>query len=287
MQEIRNYYEGSHDKDAIRSIYGTEQNLKAKYEVLESYGLQKETFEEWLIGKLKLTGSELVLDVGAGNGRFSLPVGRMLKGSGGFLAACDLAEGVMIPSRVQAEKESLPVLLMQADAENLPFLSKQFDLVMANHMLYHLPNLNRGLAEMRRILKQTGRLVATTNSEKGMPELFKLHLNTMDRLGIPFGVKEELITFSLENGEQTLSKHFKQVECWTYEAGFMVKEPEPVFRYYAATQLYQGPMNDENLSKEVREAIAPCFLQLTEELIREKGGELVISKPVGAFVGKI
>ncbi|MDR9854227.1 class I SAM-dependent methyltransferase [Paenibacillus sp. VCA1] len=287
MQEIRNYYEGSHDKDAIRSIYGTEQNLKAKYEVLETYGLRKETFEEWLIGKLKLTGSELVLDVGAGNGRFSLPVGRMLKGSGGFLAACDLAEGVMIPSRVQAEKESLPILHMQADAENLPFLSEQFDLVMANHMLYHLPNLNRGLAEMGRVLKQSGRLLATTNSEKGMPELFGLHLNTMDRLGIPFGVKEELIAFSLENGEQTLSKHFKQVESWTYEAGFMVKEPEPVFQYYAATQLYQGPMNDDNLSKEVRDAIAPCFIQLTEELIREKGGELVISKPVGAFVGKI
>jgi len=284
MQGIRNYYEGSHDKSVIKSIYNSEHNLKAKYEVLEKYRLHNESFEEWVIDRLELSGTEYVLDAGAGSGRFSVPIGRILKGNPGFLISCDLAEGVMLPSLDHARTESLPMLHLAADAENLPFLSGQFDLVMANHMLYHLPDLHRGLSEMKRVLKNTGRLLATTNSEKGMPELFDLHLKTMDRLGIPFGVKEEVITFSMENGAQILREQFEQVDLWTYESGFRVKEAEPVFRYYAATQLYQGPVNDDNLSKEIRDAIAPCFVQLTEEMIRTRGGELVISKPVGAFV---
>lgn len=286
MQKIRNYYEGSRDKSVIESVYGTERNLKAKYEVMEKYRLQQESFEEWVISRLLLSGTEYVLDLGTGNGRFSLPVSRILKGKTGFLIGCDLAEGVMLPSCVQAQTESLPMLHLAADAENLPFLSEQFDLAMANHMLYHLPNLHRGLAELSRVIKNTGKLLATTNSEKGMPELFLLHLRTMELLGIPFGVKEDPITFSLENGEQILREHFEQVELWTYEAGFKVADPMPVFQYYAATQLYQGPMNDDNLPREVRDAIAPCFMLLTEEMIRSNGGELVLSKPVGAFLCK-
>ncbi len=37
-------------------------------------------------------------------------------------------------------------------------------MVLANHMLYHVPDLDRALAEIRRVLKPTGVLIAATNS---------------------------------------------------------------------------------------------------------------------------
>ena len=287
MRQVRNYYEGSRNKECIRANYSTGKHLGAKYEVMEKYGIHKETFENWVINKLGLTGKEKVLDIGAGNGRFSIPIGKMLKEKGGFLVACDLAEGVMTSSQMETQTHMLPVLHMVADAENLPFLSNEFDMVMANHMLYHLPNLQKGLEEIRRVLKGTGTFLATTNSVKGMPEFFRLHQKTMRELGIPFDVKENDISFSLENGKQILTEYFSHVERWVYDAGFKVTQPEPVLQYYMATQLFQGPFHDQNLSKEVRDLIAPTFLKFTEEMIKSCGGELVISKPVAAFICKV
>ncbi|MBB3128847.1 ubiquinone/menaquinone biosynthesis C-methylase UbiE [Paenibacillus rhizosphaerae] len=284
MGQVRNYYENSQNKESIQFIYHTGNNLSAKYEVMGKYGISKELFETWIIEKLNLLGSERVLDIGTGNGRFSIPTSKILKSNGGFVVCCDLAEGVMNSARIQAEQEGLPILHMIADAENLPFLSDEFDVVMANHMLYHLPDLKKGLKEISRVLRNTGKFLATTNSSRGMPEFFTLHQETMRQLHIPFEIKEDPIPFSLENGEAILSKHFNRVELMTYEAGFKVTEPEPVLQYYMATQLYQGPFNDNALSREHREAIAQTFLALTRQKIESCDGELIISKPVAAFI---
>ncbi|GIP26203.1 hypothetical protein J23TS9_13330 [Paenibacillus sp. J23TS9] len=70
-----------------------------------------------------------------------------------------------------------------------------------------------------------------------------------------------------------MAEHFNRVELLTYEAGFKVTEPEPVLQYYMATQLYQGPFQDEVLSRDIRDAIAQIFLTLTKKWIEASGGE--------------
>lgn len=284
MSQVRNYYENSQNKESIQLIYNTGNNLSAKYEVMGKYGISKEMFETWTIDKLNLLGGERVLDIGTGNGRFSIPTSKILKNNGGFMVCCDLTEGVMNSARIQAEQDGLPILHMIADAEKLPFLSDEFDVVMANHMLYHLPDLKKGLKEICRVLRNTGQFLATTNSSRGMPEFFALHQETMHQLHIPFEIKEDPIPFSLENGQAILLEHFNRVKLLTYEAGFKVMDPEPVLKYYMATQLYQGPFHDKSLSREQREAISHTFLTLTRQKIESCGGELIISKPVAAFI---
>lgn len=54
--------------------------------------------------------------------------------------------------------------------------------------------------------------------------------------------------------------------------------------YYKATQLFQGPRNDPTIDEPKRRAIEPTYHRLAEEMIRACGGELIVSKPVGAFV---
>jgi SAM-dependent methyltransferase len=50
------------------------------------------------------------------------------------------------------------------DAQNLPYPDAAFDCVIAAWMLFHLPDIDAGLAELARVLKPGGRLVAATNS---------------------------------------------------------------------------------------------------------------------------
>src|SRR5579885_1085497 len=146
------------DRNAIRSVYRADKHLKAKSEVMQRFGVGQEPFEYWVIRHLGLTGSETVLDIGCGEGRFLLPIARLLKG-GGEIVGCDLSNGVIagLPDVINAEH--LSVQLVVADAEALPFQDEQFDLVMANHMLYHV-DIPKALAEAERVLRPGGMFLA-------------------------------------------------------------------------------------------------------------------------------
>jgi SAM-dependent methyltransferase len=87
-----------------------------------------------------------------------------------------------------------------ADVQALPFEDGAFDVAVAAWMLYHVPDLDRGIAELARVLRPGGRLVAATNS------LF--HLQQLREL---VGSGRSPSTFSRESGEALLAPHFRQV----------------------------------------------------------------------------
>jgi SAM-dependent methyltransferase len=88
------------------------------------------------------------------------------------------------------------------DAQDLPYADASFDCVLAAWVLFHVPDLDRALAEISRVLVPGGHVVAVTNSE--------LHLSEARELG---GVDmRSRVPFSRENGEEILSRHFASVE---------------------------------------------------------------------------
>jgi SAM-dependent methyltransferase len=67
-------------------------------------------------------------------------------------------------------------------------------------MLYHVPDLDRGLGELRRGLRPGGRLVAVTNGDEHVADLRR-----------EAGGDAVRTTFSSENGESALRRHFDSV----------------------------------------------------------------------------
>jgi SAM-dependent methyltransferase len=88
-----------------------------------------------------------------------------------------------------------------ADVEELPFADETFDVVVAAWMLYHVPDLERGLAEIARVLRPGGTLVAATIS--------RLHLQELRDL---VGSGPSTLKFSREDGEEHLRRHFATTE---------------------------------------------------------------------------
>jgi ubiquinone/menaquinone biosynthesis C-methylase UbiE len=86
------------------------------------------------------------------------------------------------------------------DVQDLPFADGEFDVAVANFMLYHVPELDRGLAELARVAPA---LVATTNGRRHMREMWQLV--GRDRW------TETANIFMVENGAGYLSKHFDSV----------------------------------------------------------------------------
>ena len=84
-----------------------------------------------------------------------------------------------------------------ADVQELPFADGEFDVAIAAWMLYHVPDLERGVAELARVLRPGGRLVAATNSRFHLLELREL-----------VGSGPSTLKFSREDGEDHLARHF-------------------------------------------------------------------------------
>lgn len=108
-----------------------------------------------------LQPGERLLDVGCGPGSLTIPAARKV-GREGHAAGIDASPEMIEVAQRKARKQGLEIDFRAAPVEALPFGDGEFDVVLSSLMLHHLPDdvKAQGLAEIRRVLKPGGRLVA-------------------------------------------------------------------------------------------------------------------------------
>jgi len=106
------------------------------------------------------------LDVGCGPGSYLALVRRDHPGV--QAVGCDLSPGM-------AAEASAHASTVVGDAAVLPFPPSTFDAVIAPHMLYHCPDIAAAARELRRVLRDGGAMVAVTNGDDHLRELWELH----------------------------------------------------------------------------------------------------------------
>lgn len=156
----------------------------------------------WVLTLAGLERGDLadVLDVGCGNG----PYERLLqeRDHRGRIVAIDLSLGML-----RTVRDGWRV---QADVEALPLPDAAFDVVLAPHMLYHVPSVPAAAHECRRVLRDDGVFIAVTNGEDNIRpycDLIEAAVGTGWRMRRP---AED--HFSLENGREQLACAFRSVE---------------------------------------------------------------------------
>ncbi|WP_340540987.1 class I SAM-dependent methyltransferase [Nocardioides sp. GXZ039] len=179
------------DRDLVREQYRTEAHLETRLSVWYPTADGRDPATEALAALVDAT-PDAVLEVGCGTGAFASRI----------VAALPEAEVIAVDQsqRLVELTASRGVTAQVADAEDLPFADDTFDAVSAMWMLYHVPDLHRGLSEMRRVLRPGGTLVAVTNGDD--------HLIDLRREG---GGEPLVTQFSSENGEQALAEHFDDI----------------------------------------------------------------------------
>ena len=180
------------------------------------------------------------------------------------------------PGMVRAARESLgsgQFSYSVADSQSLPFLSSHFDLVIANHMLYHVPDRGKTLSQIRHTLKPGGRLYASTVGEGHMREIDELLAKFDPALEAP----RWPIEFTLENGGAQLADWFSSVELRLYEDSLQVTRAEPLAAYILSMSSLK-----EELKTIERETTLVEFLQKELEIM----GVIQITKAMGMFVGE-
>jgi len=122
--------------------------------------------------------------------------------------------------------------LLVADAQALPFPRDAFDVTLAMHMLYHVPDRALAIRELRRVLRPGGVALVVTNSQRHFAELDDLLVECaaaatgVDRLPV-----RAHISFTIENGEGELGQQFSSIELRTLTSQLVVDVVDPVLDY--------------------------------------------------------
>lgn len=108
------------------------------------------------------------------------------------------------------------------DAQAIPLETARFDAVIANNMLYHVPDRQRAFSEIHRVLKPDGHFYTSTFAQVSFSEIERL----VGQTGLTPWIK--LLGFSLENGAEQLSFWFAHVDLDHLENVLLVTETEPL-----------------------------------------------------------
>lgn len=93
-----------------------------------------------------------ILELGIGTGRMAYPVAR----AGCHVVGVDLSRDMLEEVGRQPNKEGAPLLLAQANIEELPIKTRSMDAVLAVHVLHLVADWRRALAEAARTLRPGG-----------------------------------------------------------------------------------------------------------------------------------
>jgi ubiquinone/menaquinone biosynthesis C-methylase UbiE len=206
--------------------YKDESNLAKRQAI---YRFQQPVVDVWN-GSLDLAierGDEAILDVGCGNGMYLWTLAR--RRHRGVVAALDLSRGMLDA----AAKMSDAAMLAQADAQQLPVRDAAFDVVLAMHMLYHVPDRVLAIRELRRVLRPDGVALVVTNSEEHLRELNELlGAAASTALGIDNApITRNFLSFTVESGEPELADVFDSVELVPMNGELVITEVEPALDY--------------------------------------------------------
>ena len=125
---------------------------------------------------------QTVLDVATGTGDFAIMASQMLKPQ--QLVGADISEGMMEIGARKVKELGLQsvILFKKEDCLNLTFPDDTFDAVTAAFGIRNFSDLDRGLAEMCRVLKPGGHMVIvelTTPVRFPMKQLFRVYSHTV------------------------------------------------------------------------------------------------------------
>ena len=196
-----------------------------------------------------------------------------------MLVGADFSAGMA--AEAAAAAAGLPTRFLVADAQANPFPDRFFDVVMARHMLYHVPDIDRAVEEAARVLRPGGFLLTVTNSENTMPEYWTIRAKAARRF--PAMTKPDTVThrFSLENGPAFLEPHFARVEVHALPGTLRFPTAQPFVDYFGSTRALTMPPGHTDA---VWQAVLD-FVRAEAEAIIARQGRLDVTKVTGAIVG--
>lgn len=228
------------DPEEVAQQYRCPDNLQARIALHRRYSRNPYPWFHWLFDNLleHLPDSAPldILELGCGSGQLwqdNLP-----KLPAHWRVTLSDTSAAMLATAQQA----LPARRFRfatINAEQLSLAPASVDVIIANHMLYHLSDVPAALEAIARSLRPQGCLFAATNGEDNMLELAQ----ALDQAFAPCPAaqrphdpRQATARFTLENGLPLLEPHFEQLQRYDYPDALEVDDVAVLMAYVRSLQ---------------------------------------------------
>jgi SAM-dependent methyltransferase len=232
--------------------------------------LGSQTFEEWVLDHLDWSGSEAVIDVGRGSGAYELALRRRA----GSTVGLDLSIGMLESGRTG------PSALAVGDAQHLPVSTGSFDVALAAHMLYHVPDIDQALRELRRVLRPGGAALLVANGIEDKQEIRELWQEAAVAIaGSTFSLPAWTRRFSIDAGLDVVEQTFPDIRVDTLTGHFCFSTSDPVIAWVNS---HRAGTEDE-IDGETWNAVVAEVRSRIEQRI-DQLGHLIVGKASGVII---
>jgi ubiquinone/menaquinone biosynthesis C-methylase UbiE len=250
--------------------YKNSSNFMARVNLHARFSTNPYRWTSWLLDQIEAPADANVLEVGAGPGVL-WRANKERVPQGWQITLSDFSPGMVAEEQHNLRDVAGNFRYEVIDAQSIPYDDVTFDAVIANHMLYHVPDISKALREIRRVLKPDGKLFAATNGANHMHELRELQ-RSYDKFVTSSAVSG--LAFTLENGMDWLTPIFPNVTLRLHEDELVVTEAKPLVDYILSAWSFRHA--DE-------EAPVERFTAFVERALRDHGA-IRISKNAGVFI---
>jgi SAM-dependent methyltransferase len=243
-------------------------NLNARIAIHRRFSTNPYGWFNWVFDTLtQLPMDAKILELGCGSAELWMNIADKIPATWD-LTLSDFSEGMLDAARRNLGVTGRSFKFEHIDAQSIPYDDGSFDAVIANHMLYHVPDRPKAIAEIKRVLKIGGRLIATTIGDDHMKEMNAWLARACNNTQT--GIFS--LVFTLENGSEQLSSSFSRVGCSRYDDNLSVTEIGPVIAYIRSASRVADLSEDEL-----------GIVETELGAILEKEGQIFITKDSGLF----
>jgi ubiquinone/menaquinone biosynthesis C-methylase UbiE len=250
--------------------YKNASNLDARIQLHRRFSTNKYGWMRWVFDQFDLPPVCRILDLGCGPANLwaenldRIPAGWQI-------TLTDFSPGMVAQAQENLHGSGRSFAFETVDAQSIPYDDASFDAIVANHMLYHVPDRSKALAEIRRILRPGGKFYASTVGKNHMHELDEMidRFDPESKLQYARGANP----FTLESGLPQIKRWFSGVTAYRYEDNLIVTEAEPLIAYILSMADAQTVLVGDKLKE---------LVEYVEQQIAMHGA-IYITKDSGVF----
>jgi len=260
----------------LHEQYSDTSRLNARIEAHQRFSERSDSYVAWVVDGLALRPGDLVIDAGCGYGAYF----EELRRRGARIVGIDRSVA-MVRKAPAPQRDESPSGLGVGDLQALPIADRSADRVLANHVLFHVPDVALALREIRRVLRSGGRAVLTANAWDSQATLVELHRRAAQAAG--YSLRPRRALRFTERDQPLVSSVFPDLRLDSWDDAFRFPTVEDALRYYAT-----GPIDwiaDRPADNRHRPAITTHMTDLVEQEI-ECQGVVLVPKSAMRFTGQ-
>ncbi len=259
----------------IKRQYANAANLDSRIKLHRLYSTNSQGWSTWVYKQMTFPKGSCVLELGCGNGQLWLDNRDSVPANVTFTLS-DFSDGMLKEAKIRMACISGNFKYAVIDAQDIPFENESIDILIANHMLYHVPDLEKALSEIRRVLRIGGIAYCTTMGKRHLAEISEI-LSKIDKRIVFNEVSHG--KFTMQSGPAILSKYLSQVEVREYEDSLKVTNADDLIEYIMSS----GGMS--NVGTYLQGNKLGILRDILLKEIQAKG-YIQISKESGMIIGK-